>query len=843
MVVETNRPNAPIELSDSDDSDAPVAPRPRQRIAKRAIVDSDSEDDEGEKPTRETQSSQPLNIPGAFPNPSASRTATQPDRGAPMTMPTPRPVPGSTSGFVGGFAPHLQGGQRPPSNNQVQPSMGSNYYPPIGTYKPPNQPPPAANRLSPNNFPPPSAPRPTAPGAPIKMPQDTSSRPAGSLLSSIKHIASNAVHGITHHHHHASGSGSGSGSLTASTSAAPPPPRRGDEFNIEQVHAGPGEALGEWDDLITNIHATAEDVANDYDEKDAIVPGFAEGVKLRPWQVQGRHWMLNREQENRRGGILADDMGLGKTIQMITLITLNPRKQVDRDKGFARGTLIIVGLNILAQWESEVKTFNPSLKVLAHHGASRTKSAYDLEKYHVVLTTYDVLASEFAAFQDPTGEMKAARAKAKETTPVDDDSDSDDGFGGSLKARKEALLKANAKPKKVKEKAAPLFEVQWLRVVVDEAQNIKNRTAKRSVAASALESKYRWALSMTSLQNNVEDLFSLLRFLRIKPLHDWDRFNEQIRKPMMAGRTATPMKRLHLILSTIMLRRLKTEIADLNLPERIVKIQECEFEEAEEFVYDQLRAVAEEKIDQMGEKNDMISALVLLLRLRQACDHPVLTKKANAEDLKEMTRSPAPASSRATPAPGDEEDELADLLHSMTVDARCETCHEILRASETTYCRRCAIANARTEHTASDPRYRSTKIRTMLKLLREIEDRPDTGKTIIFSEFVKMLDVVSGILDEERITYVRYDGSMKPDQRQASLDSIKKDRRVKVILISTKAGNSGLNLTCCSNVIMVDPWWNPAIEALLQRTKHSTEPIVSDRQGTCISTSLWSLTQ
>jgi SNF2 family DNA or RNA helicase len=66
-----------------------------------------------------------------------------------------------------------------------------------------------------------------------------------------------------------------------------------------------------------------------------------------------------------------------------------------------------------------------------------------------------------------------------------------------------------------------------------------------------------------------------------------------------------------------MLRRVKTEIEELNLPERIVKVEECEFEESEEFVYNQLRTVAESKMDQIGEKNDMISALVLLLRLRQ----------------------------------------------------------------------------------------------------------------------------------------------------------------------------------------------------------------------------------
>lgn len=82
------------------------------------------------------------------------------------------------------------------------------------------------------------------------------------------------------------------------------------------------------------------------------------------------------------------------------------------------------------------------------------------------MTTYDVLASEYAAFHDPTGENRASKSKAKEMTSPVDESDSDDGFGGTLKARKEALLKANAKPKKAKEKASPLFEVNWLRVVV-----------------------------------------------------------------------------------------------------------------------------------------------------------------------------------------------------------------------------------------------------------------------------------------------------------------------------------------------------------------------------------------
>jgi hypothetical protein len=81
--------------------------------------------------------------------------------------------------------------------------------------------------------------------------------------------------------------------------------------------------------------------------------------------------------------------------------------------------------------------------------------------------------------------------------------------------------------------------------------------------------------------------------------------------------------------------------------------------------------------------------------------------------------------------------------------------HFRLTNSEDTFCRACTAVNSQTERNASDVRYRSTKIRKILKLLRKIEKQPDTGKTIIFSEFVKMLDIIARVLDEESIRYVR----------------------------------------------------------------------------------------
>lgn len=115
------------------------------------------------------------------------------------------------------------------------------------------------------------------------------------------------------------------------------------------------------------------------------------------------------------------------------------------------------------------------------------------------------------------------------------------------------------KKRKPKPKAAPgsLFDVKWYRIVVDEAQNIKNHKTQTAKAAVELRAKYRWCLTGTPIQNNVEELYSLFKFLRARPLDDWQTFKERISSQVKEGRTGIAMKRLHIILKSIMLRRTK----------------------------------------------------------------------------------------------------------------------------------------------------------------------------------------------------------------------------------------------------------------------------------------------
>ncbi|KAF7337965.1 SNF2 family DNA-dependent ATPase [Mycena venus] len=585
------------------------------------------------------------------------------------------------------------------------------------------------------------------------------------------------------------------------------------------------------------------DATTEIDPEDAIVPGFKENIRLMPHQILGRSWMRDREDvtKKRAGGILADDMGLGKTIQTLTRIVEGRPRKRDKEDGWDAPTLVICPLALVGQWADEIKKMAEGLTVVKHQGTSRTKSipisvgtvatlmlrtdSKDLRRAHVVITTYDTVRSEHAAFA-PTAkdEIKTAAAKAKKSADSDsDDSDSEADHFGRTVAAKKGKTAAKTKPK-----VCPLFEVKWWRIVLDEAHNIKNRNTKNAVACCELQGKFRWCLTGTPMQNSVDELFSLLKFLRIKPLNDWERFNNQIAKPVKSGKGAgRAMKRLQVVLQQIMLRRTKTQQLNgkalVTLPPRTVKVISCEFDPSEQAFYSALETKMEGVIEKImrqsgGGGSAYIGVLLLLLRLRQACNHPCLVSKDYKKDMDAVEPKAKPANSAGASEAGDVDgDDLAAAFGAMNVATRkCQVCMQEMDsrnvAADEAYCIDCAPLAIQAKIEDEDHNS-SAKIRMILKLLREIDSRSDgEEKTIIFSQFTTMLDLIEPFLREEGIRYVRYDGSMKPVDREAALTKIKTSTHTKVILISFKAGSTGLNLTACNNVILVDLWWNPALE-------------------------------
>ncbi|KAI5856704.1 SNF2 family N-terminal domain-containing protein [Durotheca rogersii] len=406
-----------------------------------------------------------------------------------------------------------------------------------------------------------------------------------------------------------------------------------------------------------NIKALLEGSIEDEDNNDVKVEEggdrfHVEGlsVPLLPHQVEGVEWMKGRELgpvkkgKVPRGGLLADDMGLGKTLQSIALILSN-RKPEDKHPGVEKTTLVVAPLALIRQWEAELKekvTEPHRLKVLVHHGPQRSKRFEDLRRYDVVITTYQILVSEHS---HTTERLKTG-----------------------------------------------CFGLHWYRVILDEAHTIKNRNAKATKACYELRSVYRWCLSGTPMQNSLDELQSLVKFLRIQPYDDLREWKDHFDQPMKNGKGEVAMRRLHSLLQCFMKRRVKDILKEagaldaggkeskkgdqgaptsgFKVTERKVMTIAAEFTPAERRFYNRLEQRTDKSIEaMMRSKLNYASALVLLLRLRQACDHPKLVEGKLEKDkdaLSEETKQKK----------GDADvDDLADLLGGLDVEAKhCDIC-------------------------------------------------------------------------------------------------------------------------------------------------------------------------
>ncbi|KAG7286620.1 hypothetical protein NEMBOFW57_008931 [Staphylotrichum longicolle] len=416
---------------------------------------------------------------------------------------------------------------------------------------------------------------------------------------------------------------------------------------------------------------------SDKPKEETIEDGTLEGIKVKllPHQVEGVKWMRGREVgphkkgKVTKGGILADDMGLGKTLQSISLIVSNPMPQPEDDgwkthfDQVKRATLVVAPLALIRQWEAEIKervSEEHKLRVYVHHGPQRSKDPKVIAKHDVVITTYQILVSEHG----------------------------------------------NSNPDPTKGPQAGCFGIHWFRVILDEAHSIKNRNAKATKACCALRSEYRWCLTGTPMQNNLDELQSLVHFLRIPPYDELAEWRANIDGPMKSGKGHIAIKRLHSLLRCFMKRRTKDilkeegalvaggkkaldaakakakengqEEAEIPKPafkvtQRKVVTVETQFSEAEREFYDKLEERADRSLEKMMKgKVNYANALVLLLRLRQACNHPRLseTKLDKDRDALAADTAPQPKASAV-----DDLDALADAFGGMGIQTKqCEMC-------------------------------------------------------------------------------------------------------------------------------------------------------------------------
>ncbi|MBI3686025.1 MAG: ATP-dependent helicase [Actinobacteria bacterium] len=411
-------------------------------------------------------------------------------------------------------------------------------------------------------------------------------------------------------------------------------------------------------------------------------PASFTGV-LRPYQERGLSWLAFLESVG-LGAILADDMGLGKTVQLLALFDGDD----SRTRDAAGPTLLICPMSLVGNWCREAARFAPRLRVHVHHGTERPRgAAFDtaVAGADLVITTYALAARD----------------------------------------------------------ATALAKVHWRRIVLDEAQAVKNAATKAATAIRGLPARHRIAVTGTPVENRLADLWSLMQFANPGLLGTAPAFRRRFAVPVERNGDAEAAARLRAVTQPFILRRLKTDrsiIADL--PEKLEMEVACTLTREQASLY---QAVVDDMLARVDESEGMERrglVLATMTKLKQVCNHP-------AHLLRDGSRI------------GGRSGKLERLE---------ETLEEVLAAGE---------------------------------------------KALLFTQFAEFGGMLRAHLAARFGCEVAFlHGGVGKRQRDAMVTRFQSGEAdaPPLLVLSLKAGGTGLTLTAANHVIHVDRWWNPAVE-------------------------------
>lgn len=321
-----------------------------------------------------------------------------------------------------------------------------------------------------------------------------------------------------------------------------------------------------------------------------------------------------------------------------------------------RATLIVCPLSVVSNWEDQIKEHCSRQKrprIYIYHGPTRSHSTKWIADHDIVLTTYSTLGSEFSNQSTWVTETETKKSK-KDGSPDhhsghEDDDDDDDillvtedgtpikGEGGAAGAQKKGK---KLKRKQAKEALNPLQRIEWFRIVLDEAHQIKGVGTWQSRAACNLTAQRRLCLTGTPIQNTINDLYALVKFLRLEPFTDravWNQYcgyreNLHLRVKKDDGPIdSANIGHVQILMKLLALRRQKTsKTADgkplLSLPPKLSKTEYLDFEAKEKARYQALHDKYREDFEDMMAndtvKSNYATILHEILNLRMTCDHP-----------------------------------------------------------------------------------------------------------------------------------------------------------------------------------------------------------------------------
>ncbi len=333
-------------------------------------------------------------------------------------------------------------------------------------------------------------------------------------------------------------------------------------------------------------------------------------AKLRTYQKEGFQKMYQMQLAG-LGMCLADDMGLGKTLQTITLLqktknertknlaattvnntttnnvagtqlslfaeVCNHEKPNETKPDFRKPSLIVMPVSLLHNWINEIKKFSPLLKVLLYHGSSRYSNLKNFANYDIIITGYSIVRNDI-----------------------------------------EELEKQD-----------------FLYVILDESQYIKNPASQTYKSVLRLQSEHRLVLTGTPIENSLSDLWAQMNFINPGLLGNRKFFKENFQIPIEKNNSDDNAQRLKLLTSPFILRRTKQQVAK-DLPALSEQIIYCEMSEEQQKIYDteksKIRNELLEAYEKQKQQHNAVRVIQALSKLRQIANHPILTDTEYKED-------------------------------------------------------------------------------------------------------------------------------------------------------------------------------------------------------------------
>ncbi|KAL4918779.1 SNF2 family N-terminal domain-containing protein [Aspergillus aurantiobrunneus] len=482
-------------------------------------------------------------------------------------------------------------------------------------------------------------------------------------------------------------------------------------------------------------------------------PGImAEDLKMKNYQIVGINW-LSLLFDKELSCILADDMGLGKTCQVIGFLAHL------YEKGIKGPHLVVVPSSTIENWLREFQKFCPTLSVMPYYADQNVRAEIreqieeSRDDINVVITTYTI-------------------AKGK----VD---------------------------------AHFLRNMDFCACIYDEGHMLKSSTSVLYEKLIRIRARFRLLLTGTPLQNNLQELASLLGFILPKVFQErkedlqyiFSNKATTVDESHSTLLSAQRIERAKSMLKPFVLRRKKHQVIDL--PAKHSHVEYCEMNAAQREIYENEQNEVKKLLEDRaaGKKTGSKSANILM-KLRQAAIHPLLHRRHyNDQVLTRMSKACVKEDKWSLSDPNTIFEELQDYndfeCHQLCLDNPGSIGKFALKNNEW---------------------MDSGKVDKLCELLRRFKKNGD--RTLVFSQFRLAMDILEDVLENQHLEFVRLDGTTSVEDRQSIMDAFYERTDIPVFLLSTKAGGAGINLACANKVIIFDSSFNPQEDVQAENRAH-----------------------